>query len=347
MLYVTLLATALAGEDSPVQVTPFGWVRPGYTWIQDDDVVVTDQDGFVLQSRFGLEASFPRKVSARVDVDLTPEPTLKDATASWTPNACFKLDAGQFKVPISIGHLAPDSRRVFPILPLLVQQVSGRDLGVAATGSLPLAGRTRAAFTSAVMNGEGSNKVQNVNQRYLYAQRLLITPFGTRPITEGAGGELYLGFGGSWVYNLQGEGTTAEEINWVGGDLQLAWKGVSAQGEFLRGDHRFANATVQDYAVSGFYGQLGSFVPAPWAREHLEVLVRVGQHDANTEVSSDATLQFAPATTELSGGVNLYARALPAAIQDLKLQVAYTRYDETEGAEIANDQIQAQATIRF
>lgn len=347
MLNVILLATALAGEESPVQVTPFGWVRPGFTWVQDDDVVVTDQDGFVLQSRLGLEASFPKEISAKVEVDLTPEPSLKDATATWKPNAYLKLDAGQFKVPISVGHLASDSRRVFPNAPLLVEEVSGRDLGVAATGSLPVADETRVSFTTAVMNGEGSNKVQNVNQRYLYAQRLLVTPFGTRPITEGASEDLYLGIGGSWVYNLQGEDTTAEEINWVAGDLQLSWKGVTAQGEFLWGDHRFANATVQDYALTGFYGQLGAFVPAPWAKEHLEVVARVGRHDPNTEVSSDATLQFAPATMEVSGGLNLYARQLPAAIQDVKLQVGYTHYTETEGADIGNDQLQTQATVRF
>lgn len=347
MVSLFILSAAFAGDESPVEVTPYGWVRPGFAWIQDDDLVVTDQDGFVLAARFGLEAAFPKGFSAEIEADLTPEPILRDAAATWRPNDWVSVHAGQFKVPVSVGHLVSDARRLMPEASLLVQEVQGRDVGAAVTLSLPVDGERRAALTSAVMNGEGANKIQNVNQRFLFAQRVVVTPLGGRPMTEGVTEHPFLSIGGSWVYNLVGEGTTAEELNWVVADLQGAYDVVSVQGEFLWGDHYFANATVQDYQVSGFYGQVASFVPVGWAKQHLEVVARAGQHDANSEVTTDTTLQFAPSTLELSGGVNLYARKLPHAIQDLKLQVAYTHYRELEGLDIGNDGLQAQATVRF
>lgn len=346
MLLIPLVSLALA-DDPPVEVRPFGYIRPGFRYLQDDPQVVSDQDGFILQGRLGLRADFPKHIRGVIEVDIFAEPSLRDAFVSWTPNDWFDLTLGQAKLPISAGELASDSRRILPIEAQAVGAIPGRELGAMASVHLPVADEQRVTFTTSMTNGEGTNRSQNVNQRFQHVQRLLVTPFGTRAAQEGTAGELYLGLGGAWLYNYQGEGETAEEINYLQAELQLAWKGLSVQGEYLRGTHAFANAAVQDYGLSGWYAHAGGFLPVPWAEDHLELVARVGQFDPNDQLASDQSLQFLPSTLEAGGGVNLYARELPRQIQDLKLQLQYVHYEELEGQDLDNDQFLGQATVRF
>lgn len=351
MLSLLLSLPALAAEPADADrfvVRPTGWLRPSFVYLQDADELVTDQDGFELEARLGAQAAFADWLTARVELELAPEPSLKDAAAVIAPLPWLRAELGQFKLPGSVHYLASDTRRLLPQSPQVAGEVDTRDLGAALTLALPGKEGALAAFTSGVFNGEGANKAQNVNQRYLFAQRLLVTPFGARPsVFEGTDGELYLGVGGVWLYNYQGDDLTAEESNTYGGDLQLAWGPLSAQGEFLAGDHAFANPSVANYAWRGWYGQVASFVPAPWVRDHVELVARVGQHDPDLDAEGAVGSPTAPSALEVSGGLNLYARAGAVPLHDLKLQVGYTHLEELEGASVGNDSLAVAATARF
>lgn len=249
---------------------------------------------------------------------------------------------------MGVGYLASDSRSLLPRASLAAAEATSTDLGVGVTGALVIQERSLAQYTSSVFNGEGANRIQNVNQRFLLAQRLLVTPFGARTRAfEGTNGNLYLGVGGGWVWNVIGDGSTAEEYNHYAGEVQFGWNVLSVQGEVFLGDHRFANADIDDYTFLGGYGQLGVFVPVGWAASHVELVGRGGYDDPDQTVEGTVGGQIAPAQLEVTGGLNLYALDDPDRFHDLKLQFAYTNYRELEGEEVSNDTFVVVGVARF
>ncbi len=340
-------AAALAAP--PVDLRPWAYVKTGFGWIADSEEVITDQDGLLLYGELGMDAGFePARLGARVSLSLVPDVQLKDAVLSWQPVPALRLDAGQHKVPMGVGYLASDGRRLLPRPSLAAAEVSSTDLGVGATGSLLLQGKSRAQISSGLYNGEGPNRIQNVNRGFLTAQRVLVTPFGARvrPF-EGTDGGLYLGVGGGWVWNVIGEGTTAEEYNHYAGEVQFAWNVLSVQGEAFLGDHRFANSDIEDYTFLAGYGQVGLFVPVGWAASHVEMVGRGGYDDPNQTVDGAVGGQIAPATIEVTGGVNVYALDDVDRFHDFKVQLAYTNFREVEGDEVPNDTFVALVVARF
>lgn len=346
-------ASAAPDAEPTFAVQPYGFVVPSFTYIADDPRALTAQDGAALAARIGVDSRLAvgksaGAVAARIEVELTPEPQLKDAVVSYRPVSFLRFDGGQFKVPYGLGYLASDTRRLLPSTPQAYTDLTNRDMGLTLTASLPIRQRVIASVQGGVFNGEGPNRLQNVNQRYLYAVRGVITPFGARDrVFEGSDGALYLGLGGGWVYNYIGADASAEEINQYAGELQFAWNVVSLQGEYLAGTHAFANAAVQDYAQNGWYGTLGLFVPAPWTRDHLQLVARVGEAEPDDEVVGDFAGQVAPHAREYTGGVNLYWVAPPRAFHDLKLQLAYSAFEELEGEPYTNARFTTAVTVRF
>lgn len=355
---VLLLATSAFATDAPLAPTvrPFAWVRPGFTWIADDPRNPTAQDGFTAEARIGVEAALPElPVSAKVELALLPEPQLTDAFLSVAPLSFLSVNLGQMKVPFSLHRLASDTRRQLPqAVGFLAEAGIGREIGASVVLDVPIAGKTRATVTSGVYNGEGANRLQNVNQRFLYAQRVLVTPLGARRgpsegVGEAASRTPYVGVGGGWLYDYEGDGLTAAESNTFGVELQLAWNVLSFQAEAVDQDIVHANVAVADYHVSGAYGQLGCFVPAPWLRDHVELVGRFEAAEPNTafgaaEGEAQPDLQ---AVQTITGGVNLYVRAAPEHLHDTKLSVAYAHVTPLEGADMADDSFTISATARF
>lgn len=347
----TAPADDIPASDAPV-VDPFGWVRPGGAWIQDDDAVQEDQDGFTVQARAGVEARMgDAPVSARVEVELLPSPTLKDAFVAWAPASWLELRAGQFRVPFSVQQLASTTRRQLPDDARAIGAVEiGREIGAQATLGVPIAGRQRLVLTSGVFNGEGANRIQNVNERVMFAQRATIAPFGARPSPfEGPGdNELYVGLGGGWVYDYAGDGETAEETNLLGADLQIAFSVLSLQAEWMDLEVVHANATVADYRARGGYVQAGCFVPIVWASDHVELVGRWETVEPNTAFGADAatSLEAFQAVDAIAVGANLYAWT-GLRSHDLKLQAAWSHPTAREGEERADDRVAVSGMARF
>ena len=353
LLLVQNVYAGPADTDPLFTVTPYGFIIPGFSYIQDDPEALTAQDGFTLAARLGLESRLqvgktPGVIAARIEVDLTPAPLLKDAVLSYRLASFIRIDAGQFKVPYGLGYLAADTRRLLPATPLIYNDMTARDMGLMVTASLPIQKKTWASAQLAVFNGEGANRIQNVNQKLLYAVRGTFTPFGARDrIFEGPDGATYLGIGGGWMYNLLGAEESAEEINQYQGELQFSWNVLSLQGEYLFGEHAFTNGSVQDYRQIGWYGTLGCVIPAPWVREHIQLVGRYAQAEPDDAVEGDFAGQVAPNSEEITGGLNLYWVGPPRPFHDMKLQLAYSTFRELEGSKFMNDRFTAAATVRF
>ena len=347
-LLLVLLGVANADEPArPFSVVPYGWVQPGFAWRQDDAALLTDTDGFSAAARFGIEATAePIQLRARVEVDLQPEPVLEDAFVNWSPHPVFSLNAGQMKVPFSISHLASDTRRQLPV-DNAVTRVSGidRDLGVSAEFRLPIAQKPRAAVSSAVMNGEGKNRLENVNDSFMFAQRLVVYPLGPRERpAEGRSAAPYLGLGGGWVYNFTGADDSATEFNTFAAELQFAAGVFSIQAEFADVEVVHASPDVVDYHSTGTYGQLGLFIPAPWVSQHVELVGRAGWAEPNDALASNID---EVATIDIDVGINLYIPETPPYMQDVKLQVAYRHSIQDEGGQVDDDRLDVVATVRF
>lgn len=347
-----LLLAPLALAADPSLLRPFGWLRPGGAWIADSDAVASDQDGFTLQARGGVDVQLPDlPVRARLEVDLLPEPTLKDAWVAVTPASWLALRAGQLKVPFSVSQLTSETRLQLPTPPRLVAASGAeRDIGVEANVAVPMGGKTRLMLTSGAFNGEGANRLQNVNQRLRYVQRALITPLGARDsVFEGPGDAPYVGLGGGWIYDLDGDGDTAVETNVYGAELQASWWLWSVQAEAMMGDVFHANATVADYDVAGLAVMGSSFVPLGWARDHVELVGRWERVEPNTAFGAaegEALPQWQAADV-ITAGLNVYARADATRRHDVKLQAAWTHPREREGAAIDDDAVTVVGTARF
>ena len=355
-----LLSLALAAEPLPVELKPIGYVRPSGSWIQDDPSSTADQDGFSVNARIGLYAKYGScGVDANVEAELTPEFALKDGWVRGKPVCWLGLQVGQFKVPFSISQLASDTRRQLPLNPRIVTAAGiTRDIGVALEWKLPIQKKIRFTGTAGMFNGEGSNRIQNGNQDFLYALRGVITPFGARDaVFEGSDQSLYLGVGGGWVYNLSGADESAEERNAFGADLQFAYRWFSVQAEYIDVDVFHASTDVADFHIRGGYGQLGMFIPGTWTEDHLEVVGRYEVGDPNTAFAdpglsgSGATaIPTFQAASVATVGLNIYfmhSDSKTTLFHDVKLQMAYSHPNETEGAAVLDDNFVATGTVRF
>ena len=104
-----------------------------------------------------------------------------------------------------------------------------------------------------------------------------------------------------------------------------------------------AASTVEDFEVRGVYGQLGCFIPAPWFREHVEVVARGGWSEPNTAFDAQGFQE----EVAIDAGLNLYVPEAPKWLHDTKLQVAYRHVIQMEGEEIADDRLDVVGTVRF
>jgi hypothetical protein len=184
-----------------------------------------------------------------------------------------------------------------------------------------------------------------VNDRFLFAQRLLITPLGSRerPV-EGTQREPYLGIGGGWIYNDTGSEATEEESNTFQGELQFAIGPFSLQGEFMDKDVQHASAEVADFHATAGYGQIACFIPAGWFAKHLELAGRGAYTEPNDALD---TTSAEVATLAIDGGLNLYLPETPRWMNDVKLQAAYRHTIELEGDEVDDDRVDVAGTVRF
>lgn len=340
MLLVTM---ALAAEPT-FEVRPTGWVQPRFAWETGSGEAGA---GFDLTARIGAEAmSKSLPIRARVEVDLLPSPALQDAFAAWQPAPAVAVFAGQFRVPYSLQALSAETRRQLPLDAEAVKRASfGRDIGVMTAFRLPVAGKVRATLDVAAVNGEGANQVGNLGGGACFAVRGAVVPLGARERPqEGTLRQPYVGLGGGWVRTTGGGSLGDAEESAVGVDVQVAAGPVSFQAEYLDRAVSQAGAATPEWSARGAYGQLASFVPAPWANEHLEVVVRGGWSSPRLQAQSAVDPD---ATVAIDAGVNLYAPEAPASLHDVKLQLAYRHVIQLEGAELDDDRADVAVVIRF
>lgn len=198
-----------------------GFIRAGYTWIENDPAVdlYSRNDGFVLhnirpslqgQMDNGLGFTLSIDASARMMRTSSDSPVealaarLADAYVSYSPADYLELNVGQFKAPYDAEDLISTANLLFvhrSVANRGVQGVEGfnveglsekRQIGLQAKGQFfPLAQGAGAegpgiSYAAAVANGNGPNQSLNINDSLAYYGRLNLHWGGLARIGGGA-----------------------------------------------------------------------------------------------------------------------------------------------------------------
>ena len=307
------------------------------------DRSVPDASGFALaHAEIILNGhAVSRRLEYRLQVDFAaPAPLmLKDAFVQWRFVPALAVRVGQFKVPYGLqrqywtGHLEfvnfSEPTAAFSL---------ERDVGLMVVGR-PLAGRLQ--YQLAVLNGAGQGRT-NDNLDLAYAVRVVASPFGPLPVTEGdidGQPRPRLSVGAAGYYNrlptdapartgdpnatidANGDGRVDEVAVWQGNlELRAVWRGAALQGEWFGRIEQppagTGGAALPDRRYWGAYGQASTFI----LPHRLELAARIGRTDLPL-YGATAAVRSARGTLvdEQGGAVAAYLRGHQA-----KLQVDYS-----------------------
>jgi hypothetical protein len=264
------------------------------------------------------------------------------------------LDLGQTRVPISRQQLLSDTRTSFPDKGQVTTIAPDRDLGARVWWVPSQLNKVR--LIAGAFNGEGKNQVQNINQSYLFAGRVEITPIGTtQPYAESAFAGKWLSLGLSAGRNRLTPGAYREDVVYLGADLSGSYKGLSGSFEYLEVSHTFsgdpANLPGVNYKANGWLAQVTYLLPhklPPLHQSRFEVGARVEEIDRNDQVP-----------IVMIGDPNQSQRIYTAVLSwymrqhQLKAQLAASHFQELEdktaiggNATYDNDQLLLQVTYR-
>ena len=220
-------------------------------------------------------------------MELQPQFSLYDAYVSITKplphDGVLTLDLGQMRVPMSRQQLISDTRRAFVDAAQIATIAPDRDLGVKLWYVPSQLHMVR--LIGGVFNGEGRDQIQNINERYLWAGRIEVTPFGdVEPYAESAFAGNWLTFAFNAGHNVLTPGVYEEkQITW-GYDVSGCWRGLSGSFEYLQVNHYYEGDPTKfpgkDYHANGFDAQLNYMLPLELYRgTKLEIGARVEEID--------------------------------------------------------------------
>ncbi|HEX3905259.1 MAG TPA: porin [Polyangia bacterium] len=293
----------------------------------------------------------------RLQLDAAESPSLKDAYVAWHPLRMLSVEAGQFKVPYGLQRQYWKAELEFVDISAPMAAFSlERDLGLMLVGRL-LPGRL--TVQAALLNGSGAN-VPNDNIDLAYALRVVATPFGPLPVSEGdIDGHvrplLSLGAAGYYslvptdvvartgdptaVTDLDGDGRIDNVAVWQGGlELRALWRGAALQAEwFGRLEDPGAAGPSREYW--GGYVQ-GSYFLLP---HRLQVAARVGHTDLPLYGATvEQRLLAGTSQNEQSGVVSSYLRG-----HRVKAQLEYSHLTSDGQTAPAVHRMQAAVQVGF
>lgn len=339
-LAVVLLAPAPALADGALPVTIGGYVQPQLR-VRQDSVADDDQDGFRFR-RARLIAKAEREtddvtVGATLEVELTPEVTLLDGFVTvkrGLPNdGGWQIDVGQVKAPFSRQALLSDANLQFVEKAELVSLAPDRQIGGRAKLTIPAV--PMVSVWGGMFNGEGRNRVRNVDQNYLWVARVEVAPLGRgAPLAEG-GLDDYAVIGAGVTRNNLDLGDGLEKVTTLGADAAAAWHGISAAFEYTHAQHDFPTMAQEPYVAQGFAAQAGYLLPLPgYLEKHVEVAGRVEEIDRND-------VAFVDMPGDPNQSLRLYTAGLTYyhAGHDLKAQLTASHVTEIEEESRTGDSI--------
>lgn len=347
-----------------------GYVQPRFRFSPDDSAAGSiGEVGFSVQRmRLELEGSlsapgpahFPFTLRQKTSIEMIPDPRLQDAYVDFALGTPFQVRLGQFKATSLRTNLTSDMAAMFPDRPLIAAFGPDREIGAMFFGWW---GKRFIEWNVGVFNGEGRNRVSNVNRKMMVAARVAFSPLGG----PGSSSEVLHDWSSdensptyrpaftvaySVTHNTIGPLGQQEAILAHDVDAFFHWRFLTAQGEFWTRTSDFEERSVADYKQNGWYAQFSAFwFGVPWAQDHLALLGRVEQGDAyipNADIPPAGPLDPAQATRRVTGGVGFYAGPpMFRVIQDLRLVASYTVKQELEDLPLKNDEFNLSMNLNF
>jgi hypothetical protein len=339
-----------AEAAKPSKVNVFGYVKVGYffTGPTTDDALVGSRNGFRLANlrvgvsfqpveRISIVASVDGSVARRAELDPlngSRVVELRDAYAEWTARPWFRLRLGQFKAPFNAESLLGDGALPFVSRSIISEGLTppegfpleslsmGRQLGLMADSERLGSGLLGLRYAVALVNGNGSNALNNDNN--------VVTPVG-RLVLE-VGQTLAVGVNASYDVATFGSrpGRLTERRLGAGADVAFTYEGLSVVGVLLWRNLQHAEVGGTEQGL----GAMGSvaYVHAPTG---LEAGVRVAYYEPSNLQPSDQQL-------EAAAMLGYRASFFPG-----RLILQYTLRVEEPSASIGNNSIDLMVQVSF
>jgi hypothetical protein len=300
----------------------------------------------------------------RLQLDAAQSPSLKDAYVAWHPLRMLSIEAGQFKVPYGLQrqYWKAELECVDIAAPMAAFSLE-RDLGLMVIARL-VPGRL--TVQAGLLNGSGAN-LPNNNLDLAYALRIVATPFGPLPPSEGDIAGVVrplLSVGAAGYYNLaptdvlarcdipnacpnmpvpvadvDGNGRIDNVAVWQGGfELRALWRGAALQAE-LFGRLEAPGTAGPARSYWGTYVQ-GSYFLLP---HKLQVAARVGHTDLPLYgATAEQRLLAGSSQNEQSAVISSYLRG-----HRVKAQFEYSHLTSDGQTAPSANRIQAAVQVGF
>ena len=217
-----------------------GYIQARETW-RDDSKLTATLNRARISAEGGLVAGFSYRIMAEYESGGTASTaasvSLRDAYIRWT-RGDFSVVAGQYKTPFSPEYITSITLIETADRSTVVDSLATkRDIGVMAQYSY----RGYVVLYGGIFNGEGQNRIVNVDSSSLVVGRVAVRPLG--PITLGTNVAAY--GGDSTRYGL---------------DADIEYRGAALKAEYLWQDHHVDAPVDQGWYVQGTYRVL------PWVQ---------------------------------------------------------------------------------
>jgi phosphate-selective porin len=246
-----------------------GYIQARETYRSDTKLTAT-LNRARLSADGGLPAGFTYRVLVEYEAGGTAATaarvSLRDAYIRWTRQG-FSVTAGQYKTPFSPEYIMSITLVETADRATVVDSIATkRDIGVMAQYTLGSYGTA----SLGIFNGEGQNRIVNVDSSSLVVGRLAVRPTGFLTLGTNIGA-----YGG--------------DSTRYGVDADVEYRGLLARGEYIW-QSRHTGAAVD----KGWYGLVGYKV-LPWV-----------QLVARQELFERPAITGAVRTVATTGGVNVW-----------------------------------------
>ncbi len=353
-----------------VRVGVGGFLQPRFRFTEpDEDVGTTGELGFSLQRvRIIIDSDllapshrrFGFSIEQKYQFELIPEPSLLDAYMDVGFGTEFRLRLGQFKAPVHRALLVSDANNLFADRNQITRWITDREMGLMFHGYW---GQRYITWQFAMFNGEGANRLNNINNKFYYAARVTFSPLGSPgdgfeilKDWKPEGREKYVPIftiGYAFHTNVIGPPGQQEARSAHNVEAFFHWRFLTAMGEFHYAQIDWEQVDIADFTQLGGYGQLGAFLfGVPWAQDHIAVMYRFEQGDRLIPTNDDVTVASptdpGQASRRQSVGIGVFAgEPLFNVVQDFRLIVSYTIKEELEELTYRNNELNVTASLRF
>jgi len=217
-----------------------GYIQARETWREDSKLTATLNRARIF-AEGSLTAGFSYRIMAEYESGGTASTaatvSLRDAYIRWT-RGDFSVTAGQYKTPFSPEYITSITQIETADRSTVVDSLATkRDIGVMGQYTY----HTYLTVQGGIFNGEGQNRIVNVDSSSLVVGRVAVRPLALVTI----GGNVAAYGGDSTRYGV---------------DADIEYRGAALKAEYLWQDHH-VNAPVDQ----GWYGQ-ATYRVLPWVQ---------------------------------------------------------------------------------